>query len=689
MNGVDRDNALDAESAPSGWRQRHARFGAARWITRLRWRLNRLRCMTPAEIGHRVFRSARARAERWGRARDGRVPAADLSQLPARWIQVAPQVERSRYVAAADRIASGRLDVFALKNIDLGSPPRWNRDPKTGVEAPLAFGKLLDYRDPNLVGDIKYLWEPNRHRHLVTLAQAYALTGARKYFAVIQSHLESWFAACPCPMGPNWSSALEPAIRLINWAIAWQLLGGARASVFEAAGAAAFRQRWLDSIYQHARFIAGHFSLYSSANNHLIGEAAGLFIAALTWPHWKGSRRWLAAAKAVLEREALLQNAPDGVNREQAVWYQQFVLDLMLLPLLAGRANGVAFSAAYMARIEAMLEHLASIMDAGGHVPMFGDADDGIVAGFAVDEAFCPYRSLLATGAVLFRRADFKTKAGALDDRTRWLLGAAGEAAFAALTGGGLLPVRRTFPEGGYYILGCDFETEDEIRLIADAGPLGYQAIAAHGHADALSFTLSVGGREFLIDPGTYAYHTDAQWRSYFRGTAAHNTLRIDGQDQSQPGGNFLWLKKARAGCSLWRNTPGQDVFEGWHDGYTRLADPVVHRRRIVLDKATRRVVIEDSLRMSRAHDIELFFHCAERCRVEPVPGGYALHQGRKTLLLALPQTPGAAACIRYGSAAPIGGWVSPRFDDKQRSPTIAWSARLAGEVTLRTGIMC
>lgn len=657
-------------------------------MARLRWRLNRLRCMTPAEIGHRVFRSALARAERWGRAWHGQVPAPQLSPLPARWIQVAPQVDKARYIAAADRIASGKFDVFALKNVELGSPPRWNRDPKTGVEAPLTFGKLLDYRDPALVGDIKYLWEPNRHLHLVTLAQAYALSGARKYFSVIQSQLESWFAACPYPMGPNWSSALEPAIRLINWSLAWQLLGGAHAVVFASAGTARFRQQWLESVYQHAQFIAGHFSRYSSANNHLIGEAAGLFVAALTWPHWTRARRWLAAAKAVLEEEALLQNAPDGVNREQAVSYQQFELDLLLLPLLAARANGVAFSAAYAARIEAMLEYVASIMDVGGHVPMFGDADDGAIVGLAQEEGFSPYRSLLATGAILFRRGDFKAKSRALDDKTRWLLGAGADAAFEALPGdGGRLPVRRAFPEGGYYILGCDFETENEIRLIADAGPLGYEAIAAHGHADALSFTLSVGGMEFLVDPGTYAYHTQGPWRQYFRGTAAHNTVRVDGLDQSISGGNFMWLKKARAGCSCWTSSAEKDVFEGWHDGYMRLADPVMHRRRITLDKRARRLCIEDILEARGEHELELFFHCSEDCRVSPIPLGYALRQGPRTLILQLPRSDGAVARLHYGGDSPAAGWISRRFDHKQPVPTIAWRRRFAGRLTLSTGI--
>src|SRR5262249_54774612 len=204
---------------------------------------------------------------------------------PAPWIAVPRGVDAAAVIAAADRCAGGRLDVFALRDVALGDPPRWNRDPKTGIEAPLACGKLLDYRDARRVGDIKYLWEPNRHLHLATLAQAHALTGEFRYFAALRDQLESWFAACPDGRGPNWASALEAAIRLINWSIAWQLLGGARSRLLQDGPGAAFRRRWLEGIYRHARFVAGNFSLYSSANNHLLGEASGLFVAALTWPH--------------------------------------------------------------------------------------------------------------------------------------------------------------------------------------------------------------------------------------------------------------------------------------------------------------------------------------------------------------------------------------------------------------------
>lgn len=696
MDGSSKHGPLPADAGrlfdyPARWPGRPIATPLPGW---LRWRINRLRCMSPAEVGHRLLRRLASESERLGLSGRAAVPAPDLGRSGALWLDVPPDLDPAPCLAAADRLVAGRFDIFALRDLDLGTPPAWNRDPKTGIEAPASFGKLLDYRDPRRVGDIKYLWEPNRHLHLVTLAQAWALSGEHAYFETIVYHLESWFAECPYGRGPNWTSALEAALRLLNWSATWQLLGGADSPLFGPAAGAAFRRRWLDSIYQHGAFIRGYFSHDSSANNHLIGEASGLFVAALTWPHWPQAAEWRQTAQAVLEREALRQNAPDGVNREQSTAYQQFVLDLLLLPLLAGRANGIGFSPDYQDIVEKMLAFLASLMDAGGHLPAFGDADDGVALGLApVGDLDARCRSQLATGAVLFGRSDFRTKAGRLDERTRWLLGPGAEARFAALTplppGQPGLPVRQDFPQGGYYILGCAFESPEEIRLVADAGPLGYGRLAAHGHADALSFTLALGGQEFLIDPGTYAYHTDGEWRAYFRGTAAHNTARVDGEDQSSPGGNFMWLRHAAAHCSDWQSTPGQDVFEGWHDGYRRLADPVVHQRRIVLDKAARRIDIEDSFHMRGWHQVELFFHCSEHCRIEPVAEGYRLSIGESSLLLLPPGLPDSRLALHRGSSAPILGWVSRRFDEKQPITTFRWSALLNGNSRLRTRIDC
>jgi hypothetical protein len=374
------------------------------------------------------------------------------------------------------------------------------------------------------------------------------------------------------------------------------------------------------------------------------------------------------------------------VNREQSVCIQQFVLDLLVLTLLAGKANGQWFSPDYESRIEAMLDFLASIMDARGNVPDIGDSDDGFVTRYAPQDDFCPARSLLATGALLFKRGDFKIKAKRLDDRTRWLLGAQADSQFAALDAEKTrLPLRQAFPEGGYFVIGCGFDTAAEIRVVADAGPLGFRANATHGHADALAFTLSVGGREFLVDPGTYAYHTQEAWRRYFRGTAAHNTLRIDALDQAIPGGRFRWRRRARAGCSLWLSSPEKDSFEAWHDGYMRLEDPVKHRRLIELDKIGRKLLVEDALEMGEDHDVELFFHLSELCAVDPCPGGYVASRDGVDIRILLPGD-GISQLLR-GNLSPMLGWRSPAFDVRLPCPVIVWQGRLTGPARLRTEI--
>ncbi|HWZ62591.1 MAG TPA: heparinase II/III family protein [Steroidobacteraceae bacterium] len=658
-------------------------------LTALRWRINRLRCMTPAEVPYRIARAIAAQLEPLASWR-ARVPPADRPPATRRWVHVPEGLKAASYVAAADRIAAGTFDVFALSFRSGPGTPHWNRDPRTGAEAPLTWGKRLNYRDRRCVGDIKYLWEINRHLHLVTLAQGYALTRDPKYLEVFGLHLRSWLDACPFGRGPNWCSSLEAAIRLINWSIAWQLLGGAGAVLFAGSEGARLRQRWLDSVYQHARFVQGYFSRHSSANNHLIGEAAGLYIAGVTWPCWPRLRRWRSSARQILLHEALLQNSPDGVNLEQAVCYQQFVLDFLLLALLAGDSVGERFPETYRQRLAALLGFLAAIMDVGGNVPMIGDADDGAVTRLAPGRGFCPYRSLLASGAVLFGDAALKRKAGGLDDKTRWLFGAHAQQVFEQLVVAvDPLPQPRAFADGGYYILGCNLERRDEIRVVADLGPLGYGSIAAHGHADALSFTLSIGGLEFLIDPGTYLYHGGGPWRAYFRGTAAHNTIRIDGRDQSEPGGDFMWLHKAAAHCHAAHFTQAVETLDGSHDGYLRLRDPVRHRRRLILEKAARRLVIEDCLEMAGEHEVEVLFHCAAECSVESIASGYVIRRGIWTLELQLPRYPAGAARLYCGSIDPVCGWVSRSYDHRQPAPTIVWRARLAGPARLRTELMC
>jgi len=640
------------------------------------WRMNRLRAMGVREVAYRVSQAAQAQRERWGLALTR--PGEPRGLCARTWLAEPPfGFDTALYRAAADRVLAGRFDVFSLKNVELGFPPQWNRDPKTGTVAPLVFGKTLNYRDERIVGDIKYLWEPNRHAELMILAQAWHLTREEKYAKGCRVLLESWFEQCPYPLGVHWTSSLEHGVRLVNWSFVWHLLGGEASSWFVGEEGKVFLRRWQDGVYRHLHFIAGHFSRFSSANNHLLGELMGLFIGAITWPLWPETKQWQQQARTEFEQEALKQTAPDGVNREQAIWYHHEVADMMLLCGLVGRANGIEFSDSYWRRLEAMLDFIAALMDVSGHMPMIGDADDAVMVRFSREPDFDVYRSLLATGAVLFGRDDFKTKAGKLDDKSRWLLGDAAEATFAILpAGGGGVAKRFDFPEGGYHVLGGDFDTAHEVRIVADIAPLGYLTIAAHGHADALSFTLSAGGHELLIDPGTYAYHTRKKWRDYFRGTSAHNTLRVDGMDQSIIGGNFLWLRQANARCETIDRSSGQQRLVGSHDGYRRLREPVTHRREWRYDIESRYLRVTDTLEGKGQHQVEMFWHFAEDCIVSLQAGMLQTHvDDRVGLQISCPEGL-EVRLIRGDEHLPLG-WISRSFDNKVPCTTLMVSGRV------------
>ncbi len=656
----------------------------------LAWAIKRLSSMDGREISYRIGKAIQARLERigFGLAR----PAEPANRPSTAWVKhISHDFDRSFYCAAADRIMQGRFDVFALEDAELGFPPNWNKDPKTGTQPPLAFGKLLDYRNERLVGDIKYLWEPNRHLELVTLAQAWHLTGDTRYCRACRTLLDSWFEQCPYPRGPNWTSSLEHAVRLVNWSFAWHLLGGDQSTIFEGTDGRRFQSRWLRSIYQHCHFIHGHLSRYSSANNHLFGELTGLFIGALTWPLWESSKDWRDEAQRELEIEALKQIYGDGVDREQATWYHHSVADMMLLAGLVGRANSIDFSGTYWARLESMLEFIASIMDVNGNVPCFGDSDDGVMVRFSPSREYRVYHSLLATGAVLFSRAEFKAKARYFDDKSRWLLGDSAAQCFESIRAESvLLPVHRSFTQGGYYILGDGFETPDEVRIVADAGPLGYLSIAAHGHADALSFTLSVGGNEILIDPGTFAYHTQKRWREYFRGTSAHNTLRVDGADQSVSGGNFLWTQHSQARVLSFDTSSEKEHLSCKHDGYLRLSDPVDTQRELTYDRRLRTLYVLDSLVCKRPHRLEMYWHFSEKCDVQIQSDLAIVNSGNTILKLRWPA--GLSARIVHGSeASPIGGWISHRYDRLVPSNTLVVAGNITGSwrglTTIEAGI--
>lgn len=624
-------------------------------MARMTWLVNRLRCMTVAEVGYRVQQAA---VTKLAKRLDGSAPPPQLRALTLRLQDAPPLSERERdaLLADAESILAGHVRLFADRRFDIGVPPKWNRDPDSGVTGPSVFAGDIDITDRERVGDIKHVWELNRHLHLVRLAQAWALTGQARWLQALAQQLTSWLDQCPPSTGSNWTSSLELGIRLVNWSLVWQLCGGEASPLFAGDAGERLRAGWLSSIHAHCRCIARHLSRHSSANNHLIGELAGLYVAASTWPCWRASKGWRDQARCELEAQARAQYSRDGVNREQAFAYHVFSSELLMVAGLLGQATGDPFSRSYWTVLQRALRFLRSAMDVGGHVPMVGDADDGAV--FRLDAAGGSRAAqLLALGEAVFGGVD------PAHPGTRWLLHALpGPRPDAAAHG---IDTGWCFPDGGYFVFGSGFATGREIKGMLDCGPLGYLGIAAHGHADALALTLSVAGEECLVDPGTYSYWQDQKWRDYFRGTSSHNTVRVDHMDQSVSGGRFMWLRKARATIERMPRSPHDFDFRGSHDGYQRLADPVRHVRSVRFNADTGALVVRDEVSARRPHGVEIFWHFAPELKVVLTSTGLSARGKNFTLQM---QAVGADLKLELvrGAEHPPLGWISRSYESRQ-----------------------
>ena len=656
----------------------------------LMWYMNRLKSMSAAEIGWRIRGAARDVLDRPrfalnfvpqpkdSGADSSFSPQLRLSEFKPGALPEAFAQWRAALVDEAEQVAAHKLSFFDLKESFLGNPIQWNRDHSAGIDASVGFAPAVDYRDFSRNGDCKLVWEPSRHHQFVTLARAYRVTGDVRFAHALQMEWGSWLDNCPFGYGMNWRSPLELAIRILNWTWAYDL--ALESGTFNGD----FGARVRHSIYLHLWEITRRYSQASSANNHTIGEAAGVYVAATYFHSLANTARWADEAKHILEREIVAQTFTDGINREQAFSYHCFVLQFFLICGLLARNARQDFSERYWSLIEQMLDFAATI-SAGGEPPMYGDCDDARVLGLGGGHK--DVRSLLAVGAVLFARGEWKTIAGEWTETAQWLLGESYRETWKHLSERAYVLRSKAYANAGLYLLQSgEANTPDRISVIFDCGPLGFKTIAAHGHADALSFTLRIGGEDVLVDPGTYDYFTYPDWRNYFRSTAAHNTIQIDGEDQSVMLGKFLWGKRAECNVKDFTVTDCGATVTGSHNGYERLADPVSARRTIQLEEPSETIRVVDELTARGLHTARAFFHFSPTCNVTMFENNAHVRTPR-----------GAELRLHFdnrlqwsafkGNENPRAGWFSPAYHRRVPATTLMGVVQWTGDLRFTTAI--
>ncbi len=584
----------------------------------------------------------------------------------------------------AEAICAGWIDLLGYERLRLDRPAEWHRDVVSGVDAPLVHWTRLDPLDSGAVGDSKVTWELSRHQWLVTLAQAHVLTGDPRFRSEIRGRLQDWVRANPYGAGINWTSSLEAAYRLISWCWVLALLPPLQRD--EDGAPSRLLDELLPLIWMHAHHVERYLSEYFSPNTHLTGEALGLFYAGVLFPEFADAARWRDRGFRILVRQGEQQIAGDGVYFEQSLHYQRYTIEIYLQFLILARRNGISVPQALADRVERLVECLLHLEQGGGRLPAIGDTDGGTVLPLqrrAPDDA----RGVCAVAAVHFGRGDFAWMARGAAPEIAWLFGRPGLEAWDALPAAPPAgPASTVFREGGYVVL-RDGWHDGSHRMILDVGPLGCPVSGAHGHADLLSVVCSASGEDYLVDPGTFCYTASPEWRDHFRGTAAHNTLTIDGEDQARPAGPFAWETRPAATLHVWRSTVEYDFADASHAAYARPGRPLHHRRRVLFVKPLGWIVVDDVVG-GTPHRLTLRFQFSPR-RVT-LHDGMALadgRDGRGLWLLPVAAQPMRAE-LQTGSVDPPAGWISRHYGERQPAPAIAYELAPRPPVRLATVLL-
>lgn len=551
-------------------------------LAKARWYAYRLSAMSLPEMVHRA-------AELWQRRTGKALAGWAQFTLPPGPLPVLAYDDAalSRLVALAstdwqrhfDDAVTGRWRFLGKEWPGVVDSP-WHLDPVTGKYWPSeSYCFDIPYRHRDDLGDIKYVWELNRLQFLPPIAALARLRddGAARRFCI--ETIESWIDANPPFMGVNWISGIEIALRAVSLILTVSLLGP---EVFSEASAVRLRM----ALNAHAVWLARYPSRHSSANNHLISEAAGLFLVGTLMPDLPLAAAYQAEGFEVLCAEAEKQILEDGVGAEQSPTYTAFTLEWYLLAMKAGEGAGIAFPPHARHRVAAAARHLRWITDERGHQPRIGDDDEGRVIVSQTGGENDYVSSVLGCLAGALNAPELVPPDVKPHLRHLFVGGPPGSVSEGPSG-------CQFFDAGGYTVFRQEMAGRRSL-LVFDHGPLGYLSIAAHGHADALAIWLHLDGIPVFVDAGTYLYHSGGDWRDRFRGTSAHNTLTLAGENQSSIAGAFNWSHKARAKRTPMRQTADSSCSVAQHDGYKHRFG-VLHQRTISLE-APDGYAVEDRL---------------------------------------------------------------------------------------------
>jgi hypothetical protein len=480
--------------------------------------------------------------------------------------------------------------------------------------------------------DIRSVWEPARLQHIAILINYLIQNENPKFFdsilQFIKNNVLKWIHQNPFLYGPHYISVMECGLRIPLLLYCLKVLDNLADSEF---------QLILDTLYRHAWWISNRLSLYSSRGNHTVAEANGLIFGGAVFRYTAEGQQWLAKGLALLKKELDHQVVEDGGPAEQSLNYHRFVLDLYWLAIDFLKKNNLHDCDELEERLIKAEHFIFAFKDVCGELPSIGDSDDGYA---------------IAPGIFQCRTHPINKK---------WKI--------------------QTFYKSGYTIV-----NDKNVVLTFDHGPLGMAPLYNHGHADALSITLSVNGQKILVDPGTYRYNGAPKFREYFKSTRAHNTITVDRQDQAIQETDFIWSHAYNTELMRKENLNGGWLIQAKHDGYLRYKKPVRHIRSLFIFDGTN-IIVKDKFYGEGIHEFELNFHLHPEVKVsEYHEKWWKIHNGAAEIYITIFDH--SDFRVIKGERSPILGWFSHSYGFKCETSVLSISITgTPEESTFTTGI--
>jgi len=565
-------------------------------------------------------------------------------------------------IKAADEICDHVFDELGSGKISLGPQVDWHEDFKSGYRWPSQFYTKIAVVRSDKHADVKIPWDLSRSHFYATLGKGYWYTNDEKYAGEFVALLTDWIRHNLPRMTVNWCSAMEVAIRLVNFIWAYHFF--MHSPHFDEER----KTLLLKSLISHAQFVVENLEYFGElSDNHYVSDVVGLAIVGITFPEFKQAEKWKRIGLKGLFGEVTSQVHDDGVQFEGSISYHRLVLEMFVSVVILCGKNGIEVPKAVWSRLEKMFNFVLHYTKPDGTAPQIGDTDNGRLHVLGKTEIM-DHRYLLAIGAVLFERADFKAGAGTFHEEAFWLLGEEGLKRFDAIKNRVITLSSNAFRQGGFYFL-----RNDQLYMAVRCAANGRRGIGNHSHNDTLSFELYAYDKSFIVDPGTYVYTPEPDWRNLFRSTAYHNTLVVDGEEINRiPDDLFRLMKDAFPVVNRWTTTPRADFLDAQHNGYERLPEPVTHRRQFYFDKVANYWIIRDIVTGQGTHALSWYFHFDAGIELE-IRNGMTIEtlcEGGANLILDAVDTPPLSLEVE-------GGWVSPSYGIKKKARVARYSCTI------------